>query len=346
MFLRNCWYAAAWERDVTDAPVGVTVIGEDVALYRLSDGRFGGLEDACPHRKVPLSMGRITGDGLECGYHGLQFDCTGSCTTAPTNGTVPPGASVRSYPVVARYGLLWIWMGDPALADPAEIFEVRHWDDPAWGRTDGDDMIVRCHHLYIADNLLDPSHVAWVHRSSFAGSGTDDTAMEVTVDDRGVTVWRWLVDTEPAPFYAPYLPFDGRTDRKQVYEVRYPSNALITAVFAPAGTGGEGRALPPETFVMDSYNFLTPVDERTTHYFWFQTRNVQPDDAEVSRQFADSVRSAFAEDKVILEAVQRGMDAASTAGEPNLNLRSDTGGIRFRRRLTQLIEAEQASLQQ
>ena len=97
---------------------------------------------------------------------------------------------------------------------------------------------------------------------------------------------------------------------------------------------------------MDSYNFLTPVDERTTHYFWFQTRNVQPDDAEVSRQFADSVRSAFAEDKVILEAVQRGMDAASTAGEPNLNLRSDTGGIRFRRRLTQLIEAEQASLQQ
>jgi vanillate O-demethylase monooxygenase subunit len=135
----------------------------------------------------------------------------------------------------------------------------------------------------------------------------------------------------------------GRTDRKQVYEVRYPSNALITAVFAPAGSGGEGRDLPADTFVMDSYNFLTPVDERTTHYFWFQTRNVKPDDAEVSRQFADSVRAAFSEDKLILEAVQRGMDEMTAAGGQNVNLRSDTGGVRFRRRLTQMIESEQAS---
>lgn len=346
MFLRNCWYAAAWERTVSDAPVGVTIIGEKVALYRLSDGTFAGLADACPHRKLPLSMGRVKGDVLECGYHGLQFDCTGSCVAAPTNGTVPPGAAVRSFPVVARYGLLWIWMGEADLADPDQIFEVRHWDDPAWGRTDGDDMIVRCHHLYIADNLLDPSHVAWVHLSSFAGSGTDDTPMEVTLDDRGVTVWRWLHDTAPPPFYAPYLPFEGPTDRKQVYEVRYPSNALITAVFAPAGTGGEGRDLPPETFVMDSYNFLTPVDEHTTHYFWFQTRNVAPDDHEVSRRFAASVRDAFSEDKVILEAVQRGMDEMTERGEQNLNLRSDVGGVRFRRRLAQLIDAEQPDTRQ
>jgi vanillate O-demethylase monooxygenase subunit len=164
--------------------------------------------------------------------------------------------------------------------------------------------------------------------------------MEITIGDRGVTVWRWLLDTPAPPFYAPYLPFTGNCDRKQEYEVRYPSNALITAVFTPAGSGGEQRphTFGPHTFVMDSYNFLTPVDEHTTRYFWFQTRNVAPDDAQVSAAFAASVKAAFAEDKVVLEAVQRGMDAAVT---PGINLRSDTGGARFRRRHAELVAAEQ-----
>lgn len=339
MFLRNAWYPAEWERSIGDSPVAATLLGERIALFRMADGSYGALHDACPHRKLPLSMGRVVGDTIECGYHGMVFDCSGACMKAPTNGTVPPGTAVRSYPVQARCGLLWVWMGDPALADPATIFEVRHWGDPAWGCTEGDDMVVRCNYLYIVDNLLDPSHVAWVHRSSFAGAGTDDTPMQVTIDDVGVTTWRWMHDTEPAPFYAPYLPFEGNTDRKQQYEMRFPSQALIAAIFAPAGTGGEGRPVHPDTFLMDSYNFLTPIDERTTRYFWFQTRNVSPDDAEVSARFAESVLSAFAEDKLVLEAVQRGMDEDPS----QLNLRSDTGGVRFRRRLAQLIEAEQAA---
>ena len=156
--------------------------------------------------------------------------------------------------------------------------------------------------------------------------------------DDGITTWRWMLDSPPAPFYAPFLEFEGNCDRKQQYEVRYPSLALIKAYFCPAGTGGEGKDLPAETFVMDSYNFLTPIDERSTRYFWFQQRNVAPNDDDVSRRFAASVRVAFEEDKAILTAMQRGIDESTT---PTINLRSDTGGIRFRRRLTQLIEAEQ-----
>ncbi|MFZ9628545.1 MAG: Rieske 2Fe-2S domain-containing protein [Ilumatobacteraceae bacterium] len=339
MFLRNAWYAAGWEREIGDSPVGTRLLGENVVMFRRSDGSYAALQDACPHRKLPLSMGRVQGDVIECGYHGMMFDCSGACTKAPTNNTVPPNASVRAYPIQARYGLLWIWMGDPDLADPATIFEVRNWGEPGWGCTAGDDMIVACNYLYIVDNLLDPTHVAWVHQSSFAGAGTDDTPMQVSIDDVGVTTWRWLIDTPPAPFYAPYLPFEGNTDRKQQYEVRYPAHALIAAIFAPAGTGGEGRPQHPDTFLMDSYNFLTPVDESTTHYFWFQTRNVMADDEDVSVRFAESVRAAFSEDKVVLEAVQRGM----AADPSHLNLRNDTGGVRFRRRLAQLIEAEQAA---
>ena len=339
MFLRNAWYVAAWQRDIGDAPFAATILGDRVALYRGASGTYAALADSCPHRKLPLSMGRVKGDDLECGYHGLMFDCSGACVRVPGDVRPPQGAKVRSYPVVARYGLLWIWMGDPTGADPADIFEAEHWGDPAWGVTDGDDMLFGCNYLHITDNLLDPSHVAWVHPGSFAGDGSDDTPLQVTIADDGVTVWRWMIDTSPAPFYAPYLRFTGNCDRKQQYEMRYPSNALIRAYISPAGTGGEGRPLHPDAFLMDSFNFLTPVDETTTRYFWFQMRNVAPGDAEVSRRFAESVRGAFEEDRAILQASQRGIAESTTAC---INLRTDSGGIRFRHRLAQMIEAEAA----
>ena len=338
MFLRNAWYVAAWEREVGEAPYATTILGEQVAIYRGASGKYAALSDACPHRKVPLSMGRVKGDDVECGYHGLVFDCTGSCVRAPGDAKPPLGAEVRSYPIEPRYGLLWIWMGEQQLAEPSEIFEVEHWGDPAWGTTAGDDMVFACNYLHITDNLLDPSHVAWVHPGSFAGDGSDDTPQQVTIADDGVTVWRWMLDTSPAPFYAPYLRFAGNCDRKQQYEMRYPCNALIKAYIAPAGTGGEDRPLHPDAFLMDSFNFLTPVDETTTRYFWFQMSNMPTeDDEEVSRSFAASVRGAFEEDRVILQASQRGM-AESTSS--TVNLRTDSGGIRFRHRLAQLIEAE------
>ncbi len=337
MFLRNAWYVAAWEREVGDRPYATTILGEHVAIYRRASGNYGALADACPHRKVPLSMGRVQGENLECGYHGLVFGCDGLCVKAPGNDRPPQGALVRSYPIEPRYGLLWMWMGDPQHADPNDIFEAEHWGDPAWGSTEGDDMIVGCNYLHITDNLLDPSHVAWVHPGSFAGDGSDEVPLQTTIADDGVTTWRWMLDTAPAPFYAPYLRFEGNCDRKQQYEVRYPSHALIKAYIAPAGEGGEDKPLHPDTFIMDSFNFLTPVDDTTTRYFWFQMRNVAPNDDEVSARFAASVRGAFEEDRVILQASQRGMAESPT---PNINLRTDSGGIRFRRRLDQMIEAE------
>jgi vanillate O-demethylase monooxygenase subunit len=338
MFLRNAWYVAAWEREIGDAPYATTILGEQVAIYRGASGRYVALADACPHRKVPLSMGRVKGDDVECGYHGLVFDCTGSCVRVPGDAKPPVGAQVRSYPIEPRYGLLWIWMGEPQLADPNEIFEAEHWGDPAWGTTAGDDMVFGCNYLLITDNLLDPSHVAWVHPGSFAGDGSDDTPLQVTIADDGVTVWRWMFDTIPAPFYAPYLHFAGNCDRKQQYEMRYPSNALIKAYVSPAGTGGEDKPVHPDAFLMDSFNFLTPVDESHTRYFWFQMRNMPTEDGEeVSRRFAASVRGAFEEDRTILQASQRGI-ADSTSS--NVNLRTDSGGIRFRHRLAQMIDAE------
>lgn len=336
MYLTNAWYVAAAGHELDRKPLAVTMLEENIVLYRRGNGKVTALENACPHRKLPLSMGRVKGDAIECGYHGLTFDHTGTCVRAACVDRLPSYARVRSYPVEERYGLIWVWMGAPEQADPNTIFHVEHWGDPRWGLNAGDSMTIDCNYLYVTDNLLDPSHVAWVHQSSFGNEACAGTPLQTTVSDVGITVSRWMFDTEPAPFYAPYLKFLGNCDRKQHYEVRFPSHAIIKAIFVPAGTGGDGRPLHPDAFLMDSYNFMTPVDENRTRYFWFQMRNFAPDDAEVSAKFAASVREAFEEDRVVMEAVHRGMAEKRT---PNIGLAIDAGPQRFRRRLAHMISS-------
>ena len=246
---------------------------------------------------------------------------------------------MRSYPLVARYGLVWIWMGDAAAADPARVFQVEHWDDPSWGRTDAEMMTVDCNYLYVTDNLLDPSHVAWVHASSFGNAACEETPLKTELRDDGVVVSRWMLDTEVAPFYQQFVKF-----RRQ----HRPPAALRGPVPQPRDHQGHLHAgehrwparHAPSGHVPDGlYNFMTPIDDRHTRYFWFQMRNFAPGDADVSQRFAAAVRGAFEEDRVVLNAVQWGMDHKQT---PNLDLKIDLGPLRFRRRIEQLIAQEAA----
>src|ERR1700719_3457540 len=133
MFLRNYWYVAAAEEEVLQRPLGRTILGEPVVLFRTEDGTPGALEDRCAHRRLPLSMGKIIGDALQCHYHGLRFDRAGQCVRVPGQDLIPPQARVRSYPLVERYRWLWIWMGDPAHADPDQITDFHWFADKAWG---------------------------------------------------------------------------------------------------------------------------------------------------------------------------------------------------------------------
>ncbi|AXI53351.1 Toluene-4-sulfonate monooxygenase system iron-sulfur subunit TsaM1 (plasmid) [Pseudoseohaeicola sp. NH-UV-7] len=338
MYLRNAWYVAATDAEITRDLKQIVVLNEKIVMYRTEAGDPVALDDACPHRRMPLSQGRIKGDTLECGYHGLTFDCAGSCIRVPGQDNIPTRANIHAYPVFSRYGLVWIWMGDPARADPDTIFEVLHYDDPNWGINRGEAMGFPCNYLYITDNLLDPSHVAWVHQSSFGNAACEEEPLVVSSDDSGVLVSRWMYDVEVAPFYQKLVPFEGNCDRKQHYEVRYPCLAYIKAVFCPAGTGGDEENLPDgQFFQMDSYNFMTPVDETTTRYYWFQIRNTCPDDAEISAYMSRSVEAAFNEDRDVLIHVQKGMSARP---EGTIDIAIDAGPLLFRRRLQKLIDAE------
>ncbi len=340
MFLKNCWYVAGWSRDYGRELKPEQILGEHIVIYRTLDGRPVALEDACPHRKLPLSDGNLIGDTVECGYHGLTFDCSGACVIAPTQrDQIPRRAVVKSYPIVDRYRLMWIWMGDPDKADPDLIFPIENFDNPDWGYTDGGFMDIDCNYLWICDNLLDPSHVAWVHVSSFAGAGTDDEPLVVEKTDRGVIVSRWIHGKPPSPYYADLVKFDGDCDRLQHYEMSLPGIGLNMSVYAPFGTGGPGKAHDSLTFVNISYNFMTPIDQDRTRYFWFQHRNTDPDDQAISQKMNAGAYMAFGEDKAILEKVHAGMKEMAT---PNIDLGLDAGAKQFRLMLRRAIEAETA----
>jgi phenylpropionate dioxygenase-like ring-hydroxylating dioxygenase large terminal subunit len=341
VFLKNAWYVAAEDTEVTRGLRPVTILGERVLLYRTVAGDAVALEDACVHRKLPLSMGRLKGDEVECGYHGMVYNREGRCTHIPCSARIPNIARVRSYPVLSRYGLVWIWMGDPERAASESVFPVEHWDDPAWGRNSGGSMTVACNYLFVTDNLLDPTHVAWVHRTSFGNEACEEGQIETISLPTGVIASRWMRNVEVAPFYVSLVRFTGRCDRLQHYEVRYPSHAIIKAVFVPAGCSATVGANHPQAMLMDSYNFMTPVDENTTRYFWFQLRNFSPEDNALSKAMDDGVRAAFAEDRVVLEAVHEGFRNQATR---NLDLAIDRAPLTFRRQLLQLIAAENPNL--
>ena len=335
--LRNAWYVAAWADEIDAGPIERKILGDPVVLWRKEDGGPAAVSAFCSHRRLSLANGHVVGDRIACGYHGLEFGADGTCLNVPCQQGVPKGADIRGYPVEQRWGLVWIWMGDVARADPATIIDVPHWGTSDWGYNRGAAMTYACNYLLITDNLLDPSHVDWVHPTSFGGSSCEAVPMRTREAPDGLTVSRWIMDAPVTPFYRDLVPFSGNADRLQHYEVRYPSLAVIKAVFVPAGQGGDGLPLGPDAFVMDSYNFITPETETTSRYYWFQLRNVRPDDAALSDAMSAAVLAAFSEDLAVLNEVQRGMTAMP---DLPISIATDAGPLRFRHRLNQLITAE------
>ena len=340
-FLENAWYVAAPSAEIDASLQSLVLLGESLLFYRDSQGQVVALENACPHRKMPLSMGKRVGDAVQCGYHGLTFDAGGRCINAPTQDKIPSNAYVRSYPVIEKYKLVWVWMGDPQLADESQLLQVDDYGDPDWGLTDGGVLECHCHYLYLLDNLLDPSHVAWVHESSFASDGTEDVPLVIEDTASGVLVSRWIKDIDPPLYYAEMLPFSGKVDRLQYYEAVVPSVAVNMSTYAPAGLGGDSNNLPDNAYRMRSYHFITPIDAHSTRYHWFQHYNSNPQDEAVRQQLNDGARGAFEEDRIVLEAVDRGMNEKRRA---NLDLQLDIGARKFRKKLEALIKAEKAAV--
>lgn len=336
-FPLNAWYAAAWDVDVRRALLPRTICNRKIVLYRRQDGTAAALEDACWHRLAPLSKGRLDGDNVVCGYHGLAFNAQGRCVFMPSQETINPSACVRSYPVAEKHRFIWIWPGDPALANPAKIPDL-HWNqDPDWA-SDGRTINVRCDYRLVLDNLMDLTHETFVHGSSIGNDAVAEAPFQTTHGERTVTVTRWMRDIAPPPFWAGQLGRPGRVDRWQIIRFEAPATIAIDVGVAPAGTGApEGdRSQGVNGFVL---NTITPQTESSCLYFWAFARNYDILNQARTTQLREGVERIFREDEEVLEAQQLAMD--ENPGRVFYNLNIDAGSMWARRLIERMIEAEQ-----
>lgn len=341
MYLRNAWYVAAWSRDIVDRPVARRMLDEPVVVFRTSDGTVVALEDRCPHRHLPLSMGQCVGQAIQCGYHGMVFDAGGQCIEVPSQGFVPPTARVRAYPAVERYGWVWVWMGEADRADPALIPDFHHLTDPGYAAV-GKTNHVSAAYTLVTDNLLDLSHVGYVHTTTIGNAAfTEKGRLTHRRTDRGVVVSRFSPDVPPPPTYIKtgVLPIGKNIDRWQHIEFIAPCFVLIHVGGAEAGTGAlDGRY--DHGLNIWVINAMTPETATTTNYLWASARRHAIGDADADALFFNQVSEAFEEDRRVLEAQQAVLLTRDDSWA--VALKADAGAIEARRMLERMIAREAA----
>lgn len=355
-FVRNAWYAAAWNHEVTaEKPLARTILNEPVVMFRDSAGKVIALEDRCCHRHLPLSMGRVVGDTIECGYHGLTFDGTGACVRVPGQSRVPPGSKIGAWPVLEKYQYVWLWMGDPAKADERLLPDWHVMDHPDWRPVKGDPPFhIPCHYELFNDNLLDLSHLAYVHIKNIGTTAVPDFPIVTTRGENTVRMIRWILDSPPAPLYARFGGFTENIDRWQYAEAMVPSYNTVRVGCLPAGCGAKPGDHPDDYsiphggrnaqgFEFWNLNAITPETENSTWYFYAHSRNFAIDDPAMDEEFRVELRRAFQEDVDILAAQQMNIDRHAHNPKDWVDINVDGPGIALRKMVQSAIAAEAAA---
>ena len=342
MFPRNAWYVAATPDELSDRPLGRQICNERLVFYRGPDGRAVALEDFCPHRGAPLSLGRVCEGELVCGYHGLRMGCDGKTVSMPGQ-RVRGFPAIRSFPVVERHGFIWVWPGDAQRADPALVPHL-HWaDDPAWAYGGGRYHIGADYRLMI-DNLMDLTHETYVHASSIGQPEIDETPCSTRTEGDEVITSRFMNGISAPPFWRMALrghglPDDQPVDRWQICHFSPPSHVMIEVGVALAGRGGYDA---PDDCKVSSIvvDFITPETDTSHWYFWGMARRFRPNDAALTAQLREGQGRVFAEDQEVLEQQQANLLRWPQRRLLMLNI--DAGGVQARRVLERLVTAEQA----
>jgi len=335
-FLRNAWYMAGWADEVGENGFTRRICGQPIYIFRTSDGALAALLDRCPHRFAPLSVGSRDGDELVCGYHGLRFSPGGKCVHNPFAKTIPAGSDIPAFAVVERDSIIWMWGGSPDGADPASIPEFGFLPDTPHSRTIKGYTLMQANYQYGTDNLLDLSHIEFVHKGTFAGQGVIFAGdHSVTVDGDTLHSNWWMPDIAPPMAAAGVYPPEMKVDHWLDMRWNAPSSMRLNIGVTPHGAGREGALQIPQAHI------LTPADEHTTHYFWSTTRYNDLDNGEVDAMLTALFSEAFdAEDKPIIEAAYANVRGKDFWQEKPLSLGIDQGGTRARRMLERMIGQE------
>ncbi|BDT67256.1 dicamba O-demethylase, oxygenase component [Comamonadaceae bacterium OS-1] len=340
MFPKNAWYVACTPDEITDKPLGRKICGESLVLYLGPEGKATALEDFCPHRGAPLSLGKVENGKLTCGYHGLEMGCDGK-TVAMPGQRVRGFPAIRAYPAIERYGFIWVWPGDAALADEAKLHHLEWADNPAWAYGGGL-FHINCDYRLMVDNLMDLSHETYVHASSIGQKEIDETPTKTVVNGDEVITSRHMENISAPPFWRMALRGNGLADdvpvdRWQICRFTPPSHVMIEVGVAHAGHGGYEApdAHKASSIVVD---FITPETETSIWYFWGMARHFKPTDTELTASIREGQGKIFSEDLEMLEKQQRNLLAHPERKLLMLNI--DSGGVQSRKVIDRLLAAE------
>ncbi len=343
MFPKNAWYVACTPDEIDARPLGRTVCNEALVLYRGPDNRVAALEDFCPHRGAPLSLGRVVEGQLVCGYHGLAMGCDGRTVSMPGQ-RVRAFPAIRAYPTIERYGFVWVWPGEAALADPAKLHPLAWAESPDWAYGGGL-YHVGCDYRLMIDNLMDLTHETYVHATSIGQAEIDETPVRTLTEGDTVTTSRFMENISAPPFWrmalrGNHLADDVPVDRWQICRFTPPSHVLIDVGVAHAGHGGYD-ADPKHKAASIVVDFITPETETSIWYFWGMARSFNPHDKALTASIRDGQAKIFAEDLEMLERQQKNLLAHPERALLKLNI--DSGGVQSRRVLERIVAAERAA---
>ena len=296
------WYAVEEVRNIKPGKVVEIVFWKrSIALFRSADGSFHAVENRCIHRQLKLSMGNVEGCRLVCAYHGWQYDEDGRCVETTHNrfGQALPNLALKTYPVQVRYGLVWLFPGDPEQAEQHRIPDIPELEGPQRWACEPLSFTCSAHHSMVIDNVSDFTH-AWLHRRYRPfEEGATLTRCETVGDDV-------------------HLAYDTRVGRGRISGLfvdheRIDTNRMELCFQYPYQWSNTDDEIKHWLFVL-------PIDERTTRcffLFYFKSLKVPLLPIRIPRFAMSAVMKIsnrvligplLAQDRVAVEAEQAGYE--------------------------------------
>lgn len=335
--LRNSWYCVGFSSSLADRPVGLTMLGEPLVFYRGAEGQPIALTGRCAHRFAPLDRGVVSGDEIMCPYHGLRYGSDGRCTHNPHgDGYIPPNAKLASYPIVEKNGALWVWMGDPAIADEGLLPNDDFIVDPSFSVRYGY-LKINANYQLVIDNLLDLTHGLYLHPTTLSPPAEDSVGLKHSFRVEGDVVHSdYYFPMAPPAVQMRALVSEARGEVVAKMTWRPGSICSLDVRFYSEGAERENALRLP------SVHYLVPETEFTTHYFVAVGRDRLIDSVELDDQMIGFVMRAFVdEDEPMIRACQDLMGTANLFDLKPAILRTDAPAVQARRILAKRIRNEQ-----
>ncbi|GAA5164865.1 aromatic ring-hydroxylating dioxygenase subunit alpha [Viridibacterium curvum] len=330
--MRRFWYAVMPMASLGQGPQPFTLLGENIVLWKKTDGTPAAARDRCCHRTAKLSKGFVEGDNIVCGYHGWQYDCSGACVKIPqfTTEKIPSGARIDAYHCTEKYGYIWVALEEPL----APIPELAEETMPGYRRIDQFHEEWNCGALRFIENTFDFAHQAYVHK---AMHGLNDKPQppkgEVTRNAHGLVMHITQPVRNPDSGKAHTGISADETVRKVVMDWYMPCARRMHITY-------------PTGLVQSIISAATPIDDTRTMVLQWSYRNDSEADVPAAAINAFD-RKILDEDRDMLAFVDDDMPL-DTRMNLEQHMATDMPGIHIRRALMELLaehgETEQSRL--